>query len=186
MTEWRPSGYWDDIEAAQQALMELLSDACGEQWTLRGAAVTGASGSLLHVLVLRHRLGDSGPVLRLGYATADLDDHSDPVGWSDNYLDMRLQGSLPQALDALLAGGSLGDSQDPPALDAREASLEADATVLTAPYGEIANRGQDGAETDESGPVECQRCGERIPRQDATVLSGDLGEIWVHDGGCPE
>lgn len=37
------------------------------------------------------------------------------------------------------------------------------------------------------GKVECQRCGSVLDRSEAVQFGrGDLGEFWIHQGGCPE
>jgi hypothetical protein len=99
---------------------------------------------------------------------------------------MRLQGSLPQALDVLLGGESLGCTQQPPALDARDGSLEQEADVLTTPLAEQAHQPQQEAQSTPEGMVECRRCGEPVQESQATAMGGELGDVWVHSGGCPQ
>jgi len=204
MTDARREGYWSEVDQATSPLLDLLSEESGAEWSLRGAAVTGESedGQTLFVLVLRHRVGDAGLVVRLGYATVSLDSPEDPVAWSDNFLDMRIQGTLPDALSLLFSEGGMGDTQDPLALDARTAtSPEEDAEVLTAPWRDVSTveeelpeeeprSAQDPREsvehTETPETVQCHKCGTTLDVEDAENFgsSAIAGDVWVCSGGC--
>ena len=204
MSEWRPAGYWSEVETASEPLLDLLADAAGEDWDLRGAIVTGESddGETLFTLVLRHRVGDAGLVVRLGFATVSLDRPEDPVSWTDNFLDMRVQGSLPAALTLLFNEQSMGDTRDPLALDARPTSPEEDAEVLTAPWREVStvreedatapetastSSTQSSTKTEEPDVVRCEKCGAEVDVEEAESFGGfGDSEAWVHSGRCPE
>jgi hypothetical protein len=205
-------GYWEKVSTASERLLSLLDDAAGEEWTLRGAVVTGESedGTGLHVLTLRHKVGDVGLLLRLGFAHVSLDDPEDPVAWTSNYLDMRVGGSLPSALSLLFSEDGMGDTQEPLALDARPTSVEEDAEVLSAPFREVSvveeesgpgaeSTSSDSSESGSRDPrqsvegrtpdrVKCDKCGDKIPREEAENFGslGVGGDVWVHSGGCPE
>ena len=37
------------------------------------------------------------------------------------------------------------------------------------------------------GLVRCEKCGETVDKEEAVQFGkGDLGDFWIHDGGCPE
>jgi len=205
----RPLGYWDELAAGSKPLVELIQEAAGEDWTVRGAIVPGESddGETLFTLVLRHRVGDAGLVVRLGFCTVSLDEPQDPVSWSeDNYLDMRVQGCLPDALALLFTSDGMGDLEDPTTIDARKANVTAgeNAEVLEQDFQEVStveerdvgqsssDHDRDTSESVEPGEtsdtVRCEDCGKKIPREEAENFGSDgFGvDVWVHAGKCPE
>jgi len=207
MSDDRPIGYWDQLSTGSESLLDLLAAASGEEWTVRGAAVTGEDGETLFALCLRHRVGDPGLLIRLGYAVVDLSEPEDPVSWTDNLVDMRVQGSLPSALSLFFDEDGMGDPADPTALDARKPSPEEDPDVLRAPWREISTAGEfeeteiggDPDQSEERDPkrsvdgsapdsVTCQKCGEDLPREEAVNFGsvGVGGDAWIHEGGCPQ
>lgn len=201
LSEWETGG---DHNPA--TLVDHVDDAAGE-WSVRSVMVSGETddGSLV-LLVLRQRVRDVGLLFRFGYCYADLDDPDDPVsGWSDNYIDMRADGGLTNGLLRLFAavdqGGATPD--DPLLLDARDGSAETDPEMLTHGLGEPQPEQDDRADDleddrddrdpsqsieqdDQPETVQCDRCGERIAREQAENFGsfGVGGDVWVCSEGC--
>jgi len=116
-----------------------------------------------------------------------------------NRLRIRMQGSVPESLKvlgAMLANGHL-DPTDPTLLDARGDGLEYDPEELDRTLGEMPSNTVDRESDDEpeqgddeddlpDGVVRCVRCEEEIDAEEAVNFGGGaLGDMWVHDGGCP-
>jgi hypothetical protein len=200
----RPIGYWDELES-NCPLRGLLAEAAGEQWTLRGGVVTGQEDETLFSLVLRHRVGDSGLILRIGYCAVDLDNPEDPVRWSENYLDMRVQGALPQALSQLFQDGSMGQTESPPMMDSRDPELREDPELPELESSEndreTTESSENSTSTEASGldpktsvtgstpdTVRCDQCGNQVARENAVNFGSEAiaADAWIHEGNCPD
>jgi hypothetical protein len=174
----RREDYWRTVgDGGDRSLIDVLDESAGAEWDLRAATVTGAESGLLFVLVVRERDGDAvDRVRRIGYASVDMSGGDDPVRWSDNYVDVRVQGSIDKALlrtfAAIDGGGATPD--DPMLLDARSDRLDDDPDAL---LGSVEDASEDVSLT-------CDRCDTERPSEELQTLRLGGIERTVCKAGC--
>lgn len=199
--------YWESL-GASESLLDVVQEAAGDDWDVRAVDVAGETESgVLFLLVVRQRMGDNGSlILREGYARVD-PDADRLVSWTDNYVDRRIQGSLPKALLRIYAAIDAGGAtpEDPLVLDSRDHDLNDDPEIVVEGIGdEVEDEIVDEDESDEGrvAPVDrttdphagaerdahrCSECGEVADKEDLVNMGGALGQdLWVHQRACSE
>jgi hypothetical protein len=197
MTEARREDYWQSVG---KTALDLLLDAA-DDWTIHAATVAGADEDeeTVFLAVVRSRLGDAGLLLSLRYARVAVLDRD--VAWTDNGIEMRVNGPLHEALLRSFARvgneGLAGEQEEPLALSVltEDGNVEDDPEVLTTPLDRLRDDGDEEApegrdprlkesrEGDTSATVECQECGGQVPREDAINIGGGIGvDVWACEG----
>jgi len=198
MTEWRRADYWSEVEQDAKSVADLLLDAA-EEWTIHGATIAGEQPEeeILHLLTVRSRLGDTGLLLSIRYAVADLDARE--VRFTDNGIEMRVNGPITKGLLQMLARtdteGLAGEQQEPLLLDSCSGpEVEKEPSILTEAI-KTAQRSESSEEAEEAadlgyiaeGEHECQRCGAVRSEEDMDDIgAGALGSIWICSEECDE
>ena len=193
MTDARKEDYWERVEQDPETVADLLL-AESDEWTIHGISLVGEQSErdLLHLLVVRSRLGESGLLLSVGYCSVDRS--TAEVRWSgDNNCIMRVSGPVTKALLQMLgradAEGLAGEQQDPLLIDALDrADPERDPERLTTPLVrstktvEAQREAQSDRMADKSmkdSEQRCQRCGAVREKSEMDSFSGELGDVWV-------
>lgn len=198
-------------------LVRACVETLDEPEELLAAVLTGESGSNLFVLAWTRKVRDGNLILTLRYVTVDRDDLDATTGQNRIRMRVQgsLLPALKVVPAAIRDENATPD--DPMLLDARNADgLDHTGRALSTPVGSdeqdqpdesdddpAQDLGDDGDRPgrdrgpkdpkasvtgDESETVRCQKCGERIPREEAVNFgSAGIGaDAWVHEGGCPE
>lgn len=202
-TDCKPEDYWEQFatdggDADGETILDAIRES-GPEWDVIGVDIADQSDSSLFLLVIRRRVSDEGNlILSERYYRYDLDDREG--NYLGNGIERRITGSMGAALRVLYSAAANGDldPDDPMLMDSRGSEgIDYTTDELTTP---LADRSDDeeieetevssavaDEEIDKAGWVRCRRCGDAVHRDDATQYGkGDLGDFWIHDGGCPE
>ena len=190
----------DDVD---ETLLDVIRSE-GPEWDILGVDVVDETDDgTLFLLVIRRRVGESGNlILSERYFRYD---PSEPDGatYLSNGIERRITGSLGAALRVLYAATTNGDvdPDSPMLMDSRGDGLDYSPEELVEPLGDLLDDESDEVdfvderpvddepeEVDRDGWVRCKRCDDVIPEEEALLFSSGppLGEVWVHEGGCPE
>lgn len=203
-TDCKPEGYWEQIATDGSGDGETILDAIqesGPEWDVIAVDIADQSDSSLFLLVIRRRVSDAGNlILSERYYRYDLDDREG--SYLGNGIERRVTGTMGAALRVLYSAAANGDlgPDDPMLMDSRSSDgIDYTTDELTTPLDDGSDETDEeieevevssavaDEEIDKAGWVRCRRCGEAVHEDDAVKYGkGDLGEFWIHDGGCPE
>lgn len=200
MTNARREDYWDQLEASDTTVRELVAELLDEEdegANLRALTAAGQDGDDLYALYLACKTRDGNLILTQGYARVDL--ATLEAGLGKNKVRMRVQGSLVPALRVMFAALDNGDAtaESPMLLDARSVDgIKHSPELLADPIADDPDeerrerRDQREGRNPElfadqgEGPQECQKCGADVDPSGANAVNvgGPAGvDLWVHE-----
>lgn len=196
MSEWREENYWEHLAQEEESITEHVEERTDDGWRIHAVMLTDTDDEgNLYLLVIRSRVGDNGNlILSERYFVADpIDPWRDGTGYTSNGIERRVSGGgMMNALKVAYAAVSDGVGDDKTlVMEADDENIQYDTDLLTEPLRDLRAERKDPHQSveNEEQPetVECDDCGQEVPREGAVNIGMDLGiDAWVHEGACPE
>lgn len=185
-----------------KTLVDVIREEAPE-WDILAVDVTDrADDGTLFLIVIRRRVSENGDLILSERYFRFNPEAPEESTFLKNGIERRVTGALGPALRVLYAATGNGDTdpENPMLIDSRGDGLNYEPETLVDPLEpeeetpEFVDRRGVEEESVEEEPVErkgwvrCKRCGEALPKDDGILFSEGppLGEMWIHDGGCPE
>ena len=196
MSEWREGGYWGRLSQEEESITEHVEERTDDDWRIHGVVLTDSDDEgNLYLLVVRSRVGDSGNlILSERYFLADpIDPWREGTGYTSNGIERRVSGGgMMTALKVAYTAVSDGLAEDTTlVMEADDEGIQYDTDLLTEPLRDLRAERKDPHQSveqdDQPETVECDDCGQELPREEAVNIGMDLGiDAWVHEEACPE
>jgi hypothetical protein len=180
----RTEDYWEQYN--QETVAEHIQANSGD-WDVLAIVAAGTDESTLFCTVVRRKVSDDGSLI-LSERYYRYDSEQQSGGWLQNGIERRVTGHLATALKVVYSALENGDlnPDNPMLVDSRD-GLDYNPDSLTEQVEqERDDRDESTPEKSVTDPEVCMKCEQPASKENMSCMSGDLGDIWVHQDGCPE
>jgi hypothetical protein len=179
----RSEDYWEQYN--QETVAEHIQEHSGD-WDILAIIAAGTDENTLFCTVIRRKVSDDGSLI-LSERYYRYDREQQDGGWLQNGIERRVSGRLATALKVVYSAVGDLNPDNPMLVDSQGDGLDYNPDSLTEQVEhDRDDRDEDAPEKSVTDQQVCMKCEQPASREDMVCMSGDLGDIWVHQDGCPE